>query len=44
VFVKAGTFDDPSLVRPERQSWVASAVSWSRIAPDLLGSAKSADA
>jgi len=44
VFVKAGTFDDPSLVRPERQSWVASAVSWSRIAPDLPGSAKASDA
>jgi len=44
VFVKAGTFDDPALVRPDRQSWVASAVVWHRIAPDLPSSAKGADA
>jgi hypothetical protein len=35
IYVKAGTFDDPGLVRPERQAWVASAVAWRRVAPDL---------
>jgi hypothetical protein len=44
VYVKAGTFDDPGLVRPARQNWVVSAVSWHRIAPDLPASAKSPDA
>jgi hypothetical protein len=42
--VKAGTFDDPRLVRPERQGWVASAVAWSRIAPDLPTFEKGTDA
>ena len=31
VYVKAGTLDDPSIVKPSHQSWVASAVSWSQI-------------
>jgi hypothetical protein len=31
VYVKAGTLDDPTVVRPTHQSWVASAVSWSQI-------------
>ena len=31
VYVKAGSLDDPMIVRPEYQSWTASAVSWSRI-------------
>jgi hypothetical protein len=44
VYVKAGTFDDPGLVRPERQNWVASAVSWHRIPADLPASPKSPDA
>jgi hypothetical protein len=44
VYVKAGTFDDPSLVRPERQAWVASAVAWRRIALDLPTFEKGADA
>jgi hypothetical protein len=35
VFVKAGTLHDPTLVRPAHQSWVSSAVSWSRIDPAL---------
>lgn len=43
-YVKAGSFDDPALVRPARQNWVASAVSWHRIAPELPASAKSSDA
>ena len=36
VYVKAGSFDDPTVVRPTRESWTASAVSWSRIAEGLL--------
>jgi hypothetical protein len=44
VYVKAGTFDDPGLVRPAQQNWLASAVSWHRIAADLPASAKSPDA
>jgi len=44
VYVKAGTFDDPDLVRPEREAWVASAVAWRRIAPDLPAFEKGADA
>jgi hypothetical protein len=41
VFVKAGSFDDPALVRPAQQNWVASAVAWHRIAADLPGYARS---
>ena len=44
VYVKAGTFDDPGLVRPAQQSWVASAVWWRRIPPDLPASAQSREA
>ena len=43
VYVKAGTFDDPSLVRPTHQNWLASAVPWSRIPADLRGFARSPD-
>ena len=43
VYVKAGTLDDPTLVAPTRQAWVASVVSWSRIAPELPASAKGSD-
>jgi hypothetical protein len=35
IYIKAGTIDDPSLVRPRHQRWMASAVSWSRIDEDL---------
>jgi len=31
VYVKAGTLDDPGLVEPAHESWVVSAVPWSRI-------------
>lgn len=31
VFVKGGTVDDSTLVRPTHQAWVRSAVPWSRI-------------
>jgi hypothetical protein len=30
-FIKAGIIDDPTLVRPGYQSWVRSAVPWSKI-------------
>jgi hypothetical protein len=35
VFLKAGSLDDSSVVVPGAESWVSSAVPWSRIAPDL---------
>ena len=31
VYVKAGTLDDPAIVKPVRQNWAASAVSWSQV-------------
>jgi len=31
VYVRAGAFDDPSVVKPTHQSWVCSAVPWSVI-------------
>ena len=34
-FIKAGSLDDPSTVRPHRQSWVRSRVAWAAIDPDL---------
>jgi hypothetical protein len=34
-FIKGGSLDDPSVVRPDRQSWVRSRVTWAAIAPDL---------
>lgn len=34
-FVKAGTLDDPDIVRPADQFWTRSAVSWAHIPPDL---------
>ena len=44
VFVKAGTLDDPTIVQPAHQSWVSSAVSWSRIDPTLRSFTKGSDA
>ena len=35
VYVKAGTLDDPTIVKPTHQSWVTSAVPWSRIGDEL---------
>jgi ribosomal protein S18 acetylase RimI-like enzyme len=37
VHVKAGTLDDPELVKPDRQTWLRSAVAWSHIDPSLPG-------
>lgn len=41
VYVKAGAFDDPSIIIPAYQSWVSSSVSWSNIPPELPSHAKS---
>lgn len=35
VFIKAGSLDDPGLVRPERQAWTRSRVEWAEIDPDI---------
>jgi hypothetical protein len=35
VYVKAGTFDDPSLIAPAYQSWLSSSVAWSQIPSGL---------
>ena len=40
VYVKAGLFDDPSIVSPVYQSWMVSAVPWASILPGLLGYAR----
>jgi len=31
VYVRAGTFDDPAAIRPDRQSWTRSRVDWAEI-------------
>lgn len=40
VYVKAGTLDDPTIVKPIRRSWTASAVSWSQVDGGLPSFAK----
>ena len=35
IYVKAGSLDDPTRVRPGHQSWTASAVSWAHIEREL---------
>jgi hypothetical protein len=35
VFIKAGSLDDPSVVRPNRQAWTVSRVAWAEIDPGL---------
>jgi hypothetical protein len=35
VFLKAGSLDDPSLVKPDREAWTRSRVGWAAIAPDV---------
>jgi hypothetical protein len=35
IFLKAGSLDDPTLVRPDRQAWTRSRVLWSEIDPGL---------
>jgi len=41
VYVKAGTLDDASVVKPTHESWTESAVSWSRIDADLRSFSRS---
>lgn len=43
LFVKAGSLDDPGLVKPVLQAWTGSAVSWSRVGDDLPGFEKDPD-
>jgi hypothetical protein len=40
VYVKAGTLDDPMVVKPTHQNWVVSAVPWSQIGRNLDSFAK----
>jgi hypothetical protein len=35
VFIKAGSLDDPSMVRPNRQAWTRSRVAWAEIDPQI---------
>ena len=35
VYVKAGSLDDPAIVRPTYQNWLASAVSWRNIGREI---------
>jgi hypothetical protein len=35
VFIKAGSLDDPTLVKPNRQAWTVSRVDWAEIDPAL---------
>jgi hypothetical protein len=35
VFIKAGSFDDPSIVKPSRQAWTQSRVEWAEIESDI---------
>jgi len=40
IYVKAGSFDDPGVVKPAHQSWTERAVPWGRIDPDLPAHAR----
>ena len=35
LFIKAGSLDDPSVVRPNRQAWMRSRVEWAEIDPTI---------
>ena len=37
LYVKAGSLDDPTLVRPTHQNWTNSMVAWATISQKLLG-------
>lgn len=43
VFVKAGTLDDPSVVKPVDQIWTSKKVPWAEIDPDLPAFARNRD-
>lgn len=34
-FIKAGSLDDPSVVKPDREAWTRSRVAWAEIDPDI---------
>ena len=40
-FIKAGSLDDPTRVKPDRQAWTRSRVAWATIDPDLTSYDKS---
>ncbi len=40
VWVKAGSLDDPGIVKPAHQSWTDSRVDWSEIPDDIVSYAK----
>jgi hypothetical protein len=35
IYVRAGSFDDPAVIRPNRQSWTRSRVDWAVIPPTI---------
>ena len=35
IFIKAGSLDDPAVVRPNRQAWTPSRVDWAKIDPTI---------
>jgi hypothetical protein len=35
IYVRAGSFDDPGVIRPDRQSWTRSRVEWAQIPATL---------
>ena len=43
VYVKAGSLDDPLIVNPTHQSWLSSAVPWSRIGSDIASFTKGSE-
>ncbi len=40
IYVKAGSFDDPTVVKPDGQAWTDSAVSWAEIDAGLPSTPK----
>jgi hypothetical protein len=35
IYIKAGVLDDPNAVKPDRQAWTGSKVSWAEISTDI---------
>lgn len=35
LFIKAGSLDDPTMVKPDRQAWMRSRVDWAEIDPHI---------
>ena len=44
IYVKAGSFDDPAIVRPVRQAWTDSRVPWASISASLESFGKGSSA